>query len=223
MIIMATIDEAYKKFSNNPIYKTRWNLANDILYSMCNKYPKHDNADEIVAKIWLIGRSYAAAIERRKNAIGYKGDFYYDTVAPAMKKHGTDIDKKIQALNNAKTELEQLIALFDAHAYLTNIFKDLTNLEKRSLAAKYLHFHCKDKVYIYDSIASAGIKKFVKKPEKLKKNIDEVIANNQQYDAEYVDFVLRVIELKEYIKDKHSQTLTPRQIDTFLLHYNDLI
>jgi hypothetical protein len=46
--------------------KSVWDLGNDILYEMCEKYPGHDEDNEIIAKIWLIGRSYAAAIERRK-------------------------------------------------------------------------------------------------------------------------------------------------------------
>jgi len=45
-----------------------WDLGNRILYDMCQSYPGHSKDDEIVAKIWLIGRSYAASIERRRNA-----------------------------------------------------------------------------------------------------------------------------------------------------------
>ena len=46
---------------------SKWAYANSILYEMCSKTPLHNDADVIVGKIWLIGRSYAAAIERRKN------------------------------------------------------------------------------------------------------------------------------------------------------------
>jgi hypothetical protein len=45
-----------------------WDLGNQVLYSLCQDHPGHDHGDAIVAKVWLIGRSYAAAIERRKNA-----------------------------------------------------------------------------------------------------------------------------------------------------------
>ncbi|AJH77677.1 hypothetical protein [Heyndrickxia coagulans] len=43
-----------------------WSFGNEILYEMCRKNPDHNKADVIVGKIWLIGRSYAAAIENRK-------------------------------------------------------------------------------------------------------------------------------------------------------------
>jgi hypothetical protein len=44
-----------------------WDLGNSVLYDLCRKHPSHKTADEILAKVWLIGRSYAASIERRKN------------------------------------------------------------------------------------------------------------------------------------------------------------
>ena len=42
-----------------------WDLGNKVLYDLCSSYPYHKTDEEIIAKIWLIGRSYAAAIERR--------------------------------------------------------------------------------------------------------------------------------------------------------------
>ena len=48
-----------------------FDIGNDVLYQMCEKYPSHTNEEEIIGKIWLIGRSYAAAIERAKKPISY--------------------------------------------------------------------------------------------------------------------------------------------------------
>lgn len=41
-----------------------WHIGDEVLYDMCRKYPAHDREDVIAAKAWLIGRAYAAAIER---------------------------------------------------------------------------------------------------------------------------------------------------------------
>ena len=41
-----------------------WNLGNEMLYQLCRDYPDHKAPEVITAKVWLIGRSYAAAIER---------------------------------------------------------------------------------------------------------------------------------------------------------------
>src|SRR5437762_51878 len=48
-----------------------WRLGNQALYDLCRKYPRHVDDAEIIAKVWLIGRTYAASIERGKgNAVG---------------------------------------------------------------------------------------------------------------------------------------------------------
>jgi len=64
-----------------------WDLGNKIRYDMCRKYPSHKKKSEILAKVWLIGRSYFAAIERRKNIEKkFDGDTYYlEKVAPGLK------------------------------------------------------------------------------------------------------------------------------------------
>ena len=61
-----------------------WDLGNRVLYDLCQNHPRHRVADEIVAKVWLIGRSYAASIERRRITDQHGDDFYEATVAPAM-------------------------------------------------------------------------------------------------------------------------------------------
>ncbi|MBS4023649.1 MAG: hypothetical protein KGZ79_14730 [Dethiobacter sp.] len=45
-----------------------WDFGNSVLYEMCQRAPQHTNEDEIIGKIWLIGRSCAAAIERGANS-----------------------------------------------------------------------------------------------------------------------------------------------------------
>ena len=208
MIVKSKADAAIQNYRANLAGSTRWGLANQTLYDLCKEYPNHTDADQIVAKLWLIGRSYAAAIERRKNAKGYVGDFYYDTVAPAMISAGQDLDSKIALLNSLKS----IDDLLDTHAYLMGIFNSLTGMDKRSLASKYLHFHCPEAVFIYDSVASTALRKIVKKP----KNIGTYITGNR--DAEYVDFCLRAIELRQYIADEYGLNLTVRDLYSLLLN-----
>ena len=46
---------------------TLWDVGNEVLYELCTKHPRHAEIPAVIAKVWLIGRSYAAAIERRRN------------------------------------------------------------------------------------------------------------------------------------------------------------
>lgn len=208
MIEKEKVDLVVQYYQTKLNNSTRWELANNALYELCDKYPYHTDADEIVAKLWLIGRSYAAAIERRKNAIENSGDFYYDIVVPAIISEGIAFDSKIRMLKSS----ERLDDLLDTHAFLMRIFRGITGMDKRSLASKYLHFHCPNAAYIYDSIASTALRKLVKKPYKIELN------NMDNYDYEYVDFCFRASELRQYIADEYGLHLTIRELDTLLLH-----
>ena len=204
-------EELYKNYLSQA--QQRWVFGNSILYQMCAENPGHDQTDIIVGKLWLIGRSYAAAIERRKTADGYQGDdFYYEVVAPKMLEIGKELDARLAYLNNTDKSIKECIPdILETHRFLMDAFTELTGLEKRSLASKYLHFHCPDKFYIYDSRARGAIDKLVKRPDK------EILFGINKYDAEYGDFVCRMLELQEYFEENLGIHETPRGIDNFLL------
>lgn len=213
---MFDIKKEYNEFLRERMKKPMdFKMGNAVLYDMCKKYPYHNDTDEIISKIWLIGRSYAAAIERRKNAgdDGISDDFYYDKVAPTIKRYSKRLDRELDRIKSLegdyKDNAESILSL---HKYLMNAFKEITGLEKRSLASKYLHFHCPDKILIYDSRAQAAARKIVQRPNKPKEW-------SEKYDSGYVDFVCRVIDMTEIIKSETGKSPTPREVDNFLLHY----
>jgi len=133
-----------------------WDNGNRVLYDLCKKYPCHANEEEILAKVWLIGRSYSAAIERRPNS-EHPGDrFYIEVVGPRIR--NSKIDKwlaEVSRYNKPSTHnCSEIIAV---HSRVTDLFKEISGIEKRSLASKYLHFHLPRLFYIYDSRASLGL------------------------------------------------------------------
>lgn len=201
-----TID-LFKEFLNN---KTdRWQLANGILYRMCEEHPLHVDENEIVAKLWIIGRTYAAALERRKNKKDDKIDFYYEEAAPAIKEFQKYLDNSIEEINKGSN----ITIVIKTHKLLVDNFKKITGLEKRSLASKYLHFHCRNAVYIYDSIASTSMNKLVKNPEKdFLDGMDE-----KNFDKTYADFVAKMLVLKAHLENSLNINLSPRDLDDFLL------
>ena len=194
---------------------TKWVYANSLLYKMCEEHPEHNNPDYIVAKIWLIGRSYAAAIERRKNKDeNSSDDFYYEEVAPKILTIGKDLDERISNIKkNNGIDADIIPYILETHKLLTDTFNELTDLEKRSLASKYLHFHCPNAFFIFDSRAKTNINKFIKKDKKTF-NIEV-----EKYDEEYKDFYFRMIELQSNIQQILGKTLSPRELDGLLLDY----
>lgn len=190
-----------------------WAFGNNVLYRMCREYPKHDSPDIIVAKIWLIGRSYAAAIERRNPAFdgGTPNDsFYENTVAPALMRSA--IDKKIDSLRQfGSVSCESLPEILRTHAYLVGIFQSISGKNKRSLASKYLHFHLPNHFYLYDSRAVSAVRR-----ERYERDFIKLAGD--EFDEEYMKFSMKVLAIQEQIEREFSKHLSPRELDTLLLN-----
>ncbi len=207
----------YRKLTSNEVKKAlankAWDLGNQVLYDLCSKHPHHKSCQEITAKVWLIGRSYSAALERRKNKkANSNGDFFYEDIAiPEIQKH--KIDRWIKPLgHNSKPE-----EIVEAHSKLTEIFFKITKLEKRSLASKYLHFHKPKLFFIYDSRAKNAISKITpRSPKQL-----PVVSPKNQFDGEYLKFYRRCLWLNNYLQAKLGCKLSPRHIDKVLLFVAD--
>lgn len=125
-----------------------------------------------------------------------------------------DLAARVDAFRTASEEMRLKYddGTWRNHYQNTNaIFTEVTGLEKRSLASKYLHFHCPEKIFIYDSRAKVAIRIIVKRPDK------KILSELVEYDAEYGDFVCRMLELQKYLDEKLGVHEKPRSIDSFLL------
>lgn len=198
------------KFPNRKV----WVLGNRVLYDLCRKYPLHAKDDVIIAKILLIGRVYAAAIERRK-PVGKKSDrhfgdaFYTKVVAPRIRKSG--IDGWLKSLPShlpSATEDSKINKILSVHGKVTKLFSKISGLEKRSLASKYLHFHRPDIFFIYDSRSVAGTRAIT---------TSSGVAPAKTHDPEYAKFFRRCLSLCQARKLKHSDALITRHLDDFLI------
>lgn len=187
-----------------------WDLGNNVLYDLCRAHPGHSSEPAVIAKIWLIGRSYAAAIERRRNKTDENDDFYVEVVAPRVKNSGIDLWLQ---------ELEAIAAPTDAtshqvvqvHGRVTALFDQITGLEKRSLASKYLHFHLPHLFFIYDARAVNGL-------QRLQQLVGRASsASIEGGDNEYRKFFEKCLRLQAHIKQRFEVSMNPREIDKLLL------
>ncbi len=179
-----------------------WRFTNKVLYNLFKKHPKHDK-EIIIAKIWIIGRTHAASIERGAKTKDI--DLLMQRAGERIKK--LKLDKYISKIRNNRKKIELIL---EAHKKLVDIFKELTGLEKRSLASKYLHYHFPEFVFIYDSRAKKGFNvicpNYVTKRKRSKK-----------FDDEYENFFLKMLDLQEWIKKEFKMPLKPREVDRLLL------
>ena len=188
-----------------------WTFLNKQLYKLCSDNFKHKHINIIMAKVCIIGRVYAASIERRHLAEGDEitnDQFYKEVVAPGIKK--SDIDKWLsRAKQFEKVTEKSLPIVLEAHWEVMNLFKDISKMEKRSLASKYLHFHLPNLFYIYDSRAVKGLRGILPR-FRLKNKING-------YDEEYSKFCQKLFYLQKEIEKEFGKKLTTRQLDRLLL------
>ncbi|WP_052461129.1 hypothetical protein [Psychroserpens mesophilus] len=172
--------------------QTEWDFGNEILYKMCQQNFEHKRIDKIVGKVILIGRAYAAAIERRKNKTEENDNFYIDKVAPMIK--NSKLDDYIGQLKLESEVNEKNIAdILKLHFYLTELIKEITEQNKRSFSSKYLHFHLPNLFFIYDTRAVKAIRLLkTKLPRKHKTELD---ANG--IDKEYATFFLQMLRTEK--------------------------
>jgi len=189
-----------------------WDLANSYLYNLCKENFAHDDKSKILAKTWLIGRSYAVALERRKN----KGDksnaeFYERDVYELFKQKF--LDNGLSKLRDTVLTEATAFDFVKLHWQLTDKLNNLTKQEKRSFASKYLHFHLCNSFFIYDSRAQKALGAL-----KIKLTKDEYKQiNGQKVDKIYANYFLKCLHMQKEIENYYGEKLTPRQIDNLLL------
>jgi hypothetical protein len=188
-----------------------WGLGNELLYNLCKDHPNHKEPNEIIAKIWLIGRAYSASIERRKpDPEKVEEHFWEQNVVPEIMNSKIDV-----WINNCKNS-DDINVFMETHKNLIDLFEKISGLYKRSLASKYLHFHLRNKFYIYDSIASRSIR-FILKELKEKLNIGKnEIKTDDKWDHEYSKFYQNCDYLKNKIIEVYKIDLSCRELDNLL-------
>lgn len=186
-----------------------WDLSNKVLYDLCRTSPLHVDAGVVLAKMLLIGRTYAAAIERRRTKDTGNDHFYTTEVAPTMIK--SKIDAWIQRAS--KTSLasdEGLRIMIETHARTTELFRRISGLEKRSLASKYLHFHVPELFFILDARAVQGMRK-------VRQIVGRVSASHGRGDPQYTTFAEKCNRLRAHCENEFDIRLSPRRLDSLLL------
>jgi hypothetical protein len=188
--------------------------GNQVLYKMCVERPKHTHLDTIASKIWLIGRSYAAAIERGAGEQIEEGeDFYMKKVAPAIL--AAPIDEWITGVHHIeRLTSENILDSLRCHKKVMDLFTSIAGgTTKRSLASKYLHFHAPNAFFIYDSRSNNQVRQRLRNR---KKHHDH---SNPDCDEAYQIFCAKCLRYREELEEKIGRFVTPRELDSELLNF----
>lgn len=199
----------FRELVTNSMAESVWDFGNNVLYEMCRKHPRHDSDSIILGKIWLIGRSYSAAIERRRGQNNGDTDrFYEDVVVPTVR--SSEIDKQFDAIR--RSDIADLPLHLEVHKWLTDLFKNISGADKRSLASKYLHFHFPERYFIYDSRAAESISLLA---APVGRTLPQFGVRAHDYD--YARFVIRCMKLRNQLEGQFGTKVSPRALDSILL------
>jgi hypothetical protein len=205
------IDKHYKNFLKS---SSRNRFENEILYQMCKASSSHDDFDITRGKIILIGRSYAASLERTPYKVD--GDMY-QRVFKAMKndrdENGMTLDAQLKDFQKIKDKNEQNLSMVSTVLFLNGILKKVVGINKISLSSKYLHFHC-PLFPIYDSLSTQALRGLIDIADLNKyPQLKFLHGKNDIYSKH----VAKIMYLEDRLACNGYPKQTARDIDTFLL------
>ncbi|MDP2858671.1 MAG: hypothetical protein Q8P50_11935 [Bacillota bacterium] len=189
-----------------------WDLGNAVLYDLCRQHPGHLDTDAVLAKVWLIGRAYAAPIERCARSTGAPRNeqFYTERAVPAIV--ASPLDAWLERLTGVALTWESVPDILSVHHDLTVLFTRISGCAQRSLASKYLHFHRPDLFFLYDSRATEAARKKCVTPR-------PVEMRGLEADSEYSLFVRRCMCVRDALRAAGGDLHDPRAIDRLFLGY----
>ena len=194
-----------------------WEVTERTLYDLCRKHPNHDSANEVNAKLWIIGRTYATGVERTIKTDGKQGG---SLAKPSrhLVRNREKMAKITGCLSEVREPLDRgkLRTIVKAHGHFVNLIRPILSFDRslRAFASKYLHFHC-PAVPVYDSWAVRALRKEYRWSD------DFIIFQlPAKVDEEYAYFVMRFWQLYQEAQVVTKQARV-KDLDNYLLWIAD--
>jgi hypothetical protein len=192
-------------------FNADWGLIDEVLYGLCREHPGHDDRRAVTAKLAMVGRVYAAGLERRVTPP--PGQQAIVVIADYILEHGNEVDDIIQALGSVDEPLDSaaMATIVEQHGRLTELLREVATDHKapRSFASKYLHFH-RPMVPIYDEYARQAITRQVRWESSY-----APFSPPSHADRDYWDYCVRFFRLYDSCRQTGTAA-TVKELDAFL-------
>lgn len=203
---------------------SRNDALNGVLYRMCKEHPHHRDKNAIRAKVVIIGRAYAAGLERHVHGIPVVTDALHASKSwldPAL-------DRLRQWDDDPVPSVDRINMLASVHGRLQRAIGQITRNGNnvRSFASKYLHFHA-PVVPIFDQFAAAALTDWYRWPPRATTRHDESYRDLVRVaskipvgadDTYWRHLVRTAFVVQEWESTRHD-TPTARAIDTYALSW----
>ncbi len=193
-------------------YTRKWALVDRVLYNLRRAHPGHSDPLEVAAKLWIVGRTYAAGIERQLKAGGTQGSSLPKVRDFIIQSH-KDVAQITSSLKDVREPLsiDSLSMIVQQHGAFIRLLEAIDGLDgtPRSFVSKYLHFHV-PAVPIFDSIAQDELTRLYRwRPD------FQVFPRTDTMEEDYYRYCCRFWRLHADIRVSGAQ-LTVKLIDFYL-------
>jgi len=123
------VEEVYHRTVED--YDSRWRLLDDTLYRLCRENHGHSNLEEVCAKLWIIGRTYATGIERQVLSKRTQGSSL-SQVADYLHSKAAAVDNILATLKFVSEPLSPsgLRIIVSAHGQLVKLLTQITRKKR---------------------------------------------------------------------------------------------
>jgi hypothetical protein len=186
---------------------SEWEHLHKFCEEMVRNNISHTDRGAIKTKVLIIGRSFAATVERRKINNELSTNEFYNLLADKLA--ASDIDEKIKSLQKYDGINDNNIQeIMELHTYLCDIIYEVSGKRFRSFASKYLNFHLPNLYFIYDSIVLKNIASF--------DTVRVSYPKDYEYDKDYYAYYMKARSIQTRINEQENVLLSPRSIDNLL-------
>jgi hypothetical protein len=193
-------------------YSRWWQPVDKELYDLCQRKPEQRDESLVFSKVAIIGRVYAAQVNRSFKAAG--GGNKEVTVARGLVEQADLIEKGLLALDGRKFDRQTAREIVELHGRITRKLAERTgDAWLSSFVSKYLHFHCPI-VPIYDSQATGSIGRFV--DWTAVRDLRTSMATIPDWARAYRNFVAAFVLSYERVWTETSLRPTVKQVDHLL-------
>lgn len=191
-------------------------LLDKVFYSLCKKYPNHNNLAEVRAKLYVVGRGFATGIERHISVSeDKKGKI--DLMAACLLDNHDEVDGLVAQVKGSKLDQEGLPNIVEIHSRFVELLKPLTGSRALTcFVSKYLHCH-RPIVPIFDNVAKREITSKVRWKREYNDALPGIDWN--QSDETYLDYVIRFWQVFQRLAEEGAKPLNPRLVDYFVSYF----
>ena len=192
-----------------------FDVSNQMLYNAVKSNPSNLDAPQIIGKLMLIGRTYSAAVERRRtsNAVQDNRQGLEVIIEAACAIANSNVESQMALVGKTeRLSRERITDAVELHSAVCAALRKANQRSNSSLASKYLHFHRPAFFPIVDSYVREGWWWIM----------DSLGEKNEGWSVfgqveRYGNWCERVLSLQQKLERHLRKPVSLRQIDNYML------